>query len=168
MNAKPWMFVLAACLALPAAAQDDAERKDKEGSSVEAPADTESKGSKKHLEKLSAEFGVTEARLVELREKGMGWGEIGHALAIAQKSGKPLDDVLKLRESGMGWGEIAKQYGFKLGEIKGNAKKAEALGKKADALKKKEGAAHAAKAQGRAVGPSGTRGRPAHAGGPKK
>lgn len=166
MNAKPWVFVLAACLALPAAAQDDG--KEKERSSVETPADTESKGAKKHLEKLSSEFGVTEARLVELREKGMGWGEIGHALAIAQKSGKPLDDVLKLRESGMGWGEIAKQYGFKLGEIKGNAKKAEALGKKADAAKRKDGAAHAAKARGRAVGATGARGKPPHAGGPKR
>jgi hypothetical protein len=72
-------------------------------------------GQEKQVEKLSAEFGVEKDEVRSLREKGLGWGEVRHALAISRKSGKPVADILKLREGGMGWGEIAKKEGVRLG-----------------------------------------------------
>ena len=77
----------------------------------------------------------------------MGYGNIDHALALAEaslakqgitnptaaqleaalvggdvttSSGKvvPLYGVLQLRADGMGWGRIAQEYGFKLGDLK--------------------------------------------------
>src|SRR5687768_4423332 len=77
----------------------------------------------------------------------MGWGNVDHALALAQaslaergihnptpeqikaalnggtittKSGQriTMPGVLKLRASGMGWGQIAHKLGFKLGDLK--------------------------------------------------
>lgn len=102
--------------------------------------------------------GLRYDREIELTKRGttaeftpatgkMGWGNVDHALALAQasladhgihkptpeqikaalnggtittKSGQQvkLDGVLKLRASGMGWGEIAHKLGFKLGELK--------------------------------------------------
>lgn len=67
---------------------------------------------------LAAEFKVTAEEVSGLRAKGMGWGEVRHALAISRKAGVPLADVVKLRESGMGWGSISQKYGFKLGEAR--------------------------------------------------
>ncbi|MBI4057258.1 MAG: hypothetical protein HY399_06900 [Elusimicrobia bacterium] len=84
---------------------------------------------------LAKKYNVPETDVQTLRDKKMGWGEIGHALAIAQKSGKPLSEITALRDSGMGWGEIAKKYGFKLGEIVRKAKKIERDGMRAEKIK---------------------------------
>lgn len=72
--------------------------------------------------RLAEEFDVGEATVQELRAKGLGWGEVRHALAISRRSGQPVEEVMKLRDSGLGWGEIAKRYGFKLGEAARPAK----------------------------------------------
>ena len=112
----------------------------------------ENKGQEKQVSKLASKYNVTEAQIRSMRTdgKGMGWGEIGHALAISQKAGVPLADVLKLRESGMGWGEIAKKYNFKLGDVTGKAKDIEKEGKKAEKAddKAKKGAEKAAAKSG--------------------
>ena len=77
------------------------------------------KGTDKQVDKLAAQFKVPESQITDLRAKGLGWGEISNALAISQKAGAPLADVLKLRDSHMGWGKIAQKYGFKLGDAVG-------------------------------------------------
>lgn len=81
------------------------------------PPEWKNRGARKQGQKLAAQLGVTEQAVFDLRAKGLGWGEVRHALAIAQKSGQPLSEVLKLKDSGMGWGQIAQHYGFKLGEV---------------------------------------------------
>jgi len=111
-----------------------------EESTPEDPAETTepaelpdlNKGQKKAVNKLSEKFDVPEITVLELRESGMGWGEVGHALSLAERSGEPLDEIVALRESGMGWGQIAKKYDLKLGKVKKDVKFAESQGKKFD------------------------------------
>ena len=50
--------------------------------------------------------------------KGLGFGEISIALALAEKSGKSVNDILAMRQSGTGWGELARNLGLKnLGSV---------------------------------------------------
>lgn len=78
---------------------------------TERPADkAKNPGTQKQVDKLAAEFKVAPADIEALRAKGLGWGEIRHAYAIAHKANVPVADVIKLRESGMGWGRIAHKY----------------------------------------------------------
>lgn len=67
---------------------------------------------------LAEKYQVRQEEVLRLRTRDkLGWGEISHLCAIAQKSGQTPDDLLKLRQSGMGWGEIAHKYNLNLGEI---------------------------------------------------
>ncbi len=59
------------------------------------------------------------SRVGELRESGMGWGEIKAAFALADGASVSLSDIFAMRESGMGWGEIAQARGIALNEIIG-------------------------------------------------
>lgn len=134
---KRWMLAMLGTVlwAAPLCADDTTAKTMPETPKMTEPAKPmENKGQEKQVAKLAAKFNVSEADIRAMRSdgKGMGWGEIGHALAIAQKSGQPLADILKLRESKMGWGEIAKKYNLKLGEITGKAKDIEKEGKKAE------------------------------------
>jgi hypothetical protein len=72
----------------------------------------------------------------------MGWGNVNHALALAEASLREkgvanptpeqlkteLSSILSERAGGKGWGEIAHARGFKLGEI-ARAPKAEGAGR---------------------------------------
>lgn len=49
---------------------------------------------------------------------GLGYGEVRHALTLSEQNGGDLQSVLDMRESGMGWGEIAQQQGTTLGAAK--------------------------------------------------
>lgn len=122
-----WMLatLIGLSLAIPARAADEPkedEDKPKAEETKKSPPMTENKGTQKQVEKLASRFNVPEKDVLALREKGLGWGEIRHALAISQKAGVPVSDVLKLRDSGMGWGRIARNYGFKLGEVTGKGR----------------------------------------------
>lgn len=116
--------MLAALLALglgPVMAEDETPKPvpqppPAETTPPQPPPDWKNKGARKQGEKLAAQFGVTQQEVYDLRAKGLGWGEVRHALAIARKADVPVADVLKRRDSGMGWGKISQHYGFKLGE----------------------------------------------------
>lgn len=68
----------------------------------------------------------------------MGYGNVDHALALAEASLKrdgvtsptpaqleaAVMEVLRLRADGQGWGQIAQSYGVKLGEVKRSDKAA--------------------------------------------
>ncbi len=115
---KTWMttVLLGMCLAAPARAAETVPPPEPPKEEVEPPKD-EVRSDK--AARLAEEYGVTKKEIVDLRDKGLGWGGIKHALDIARKAGVPLADVMKLRDSGMGWGQIAKSYGFKLGDVTG-------------------------------------------------
>lgn len=86
---------------------------------IPAPAAETEPPEERQAAKLAQRFGAKQEEVQALRDKGMGWGEIKHALAISRKADVPVSDVVKMRESGAGWGRIAQQYGFKLGEATG-------------------------------------------------
>lgn len=73
-------------------------------------------GQEKQVERLAAEHGVEAEEVRALREKGLGWGEVEHALSISRRSGRPVSEIMAQRESGMGWGRIAERSGVSLRE----------------------------------------------------
>ena len=81
---------------------------------------------------FAAQYGVTQQDVMSWRHKGMGWGELGIAFAIAEKSGKPMADIIYQRESGEVWGAIAKSLGFKLKDVRERAKAIAAEGRQAE------------------------------------
>lgn len=111
------LAVLTAFAAAEARADDPAktETPPKAEQSRERPAARPVPGQQKQIDQLASEFGVTKEEVSGLRDKGLGWGEVRHALALAQKTGKPVGEIMKMREEGMGWGAIAKKEGVKLG-----------------------------------------------------
>jgi hypothetical protein len=123
MNRKTmWLLTTALAFSLPAFAEDAAPPPPKEDE-AKPPTDetktppphwTTTKGSDKQVSRLAAEYQVTEQQVVDLRNRGMGWGEVRHALSISKRADVPLADVLKLRDSGMGWGQIAHKYELKV------------------------------------------------------
>ena len=52
-----------------------------------------------------------------LRSTGLGYGEISILLALANRTGQSPSTILQLRQSGMGWGQIAQKYDVKLGPV---------------------------------------------------
>jgi hypothetical protein len=49
---------------------------------------------------------------------GLGYGEVRHALTLSEQNGGDLQAVLDMREAGLGWGQIAQQQGSSLGAAK--------------------------------------------------
>ena len=86
-----------------------------------------SPGEQKVIAKLALQYNVLEQDIVNLRAQGLGYGEISHALVIANKTGETLGTIVALRTDGMGWGTIAKKYNLNLGQITKEAKKSEKL-----------------------------------------
>jgi hypothetical protein len=84
------------------------------------------------LSRVAAKYGVSEKELAYLRGQGMGWGEIGRAVAIAQRSGQPLADVVDLRKSGLDWSQIARRFGFTVTEVAAEASEVERDGRDAE------------------------------------
>ncbi|HVE14384.1 MAG TPA: hypothetical protein VNI01_13370 [Elusimicrobiota bacterium] len=63
---------------------------------------------------IAARWGVTDKDVMDLRDKGMSWGDVDRTLAISHKSGKPTSEIVSLHQSGMSWNDVAKHYGFSL------------------------------------------------------
>ncbi len=76
---------------------------------------------------LAKQFKVSEARVTELRNQKMGWGEITISLAMAEHlsatsktpltTEQALTKIEQLRSEKIGWGKIALDLGFKLGPV---------------------------------------------------
>lgn len=117
MNRVTRGLALLGLLAAPAfAATTDEPRTD------ETKTHDEAKGQERMASRLAKEFATTEDEVKGLREQGLGWGEVRHALEISRRSGQPVSEVMKLRNNGMGWGQIARHYGFKLGDVAGRGR----------------------------------------------
>ncbi|MBI5622165.1 MAG: hypothetical protein HY924_00155 [Elusimicrobia bacterium] len=121
----PWStaFVLAAETAAPsqpAAAAEDGERGKEKAKKPEVDPSLV-KGQAAQADKLASEFGVERVVVTGLRDQGLGWGEVRHALSLSKRSGQSLDEIMRLRESGMGWGQIANKHDLKLVEPKAGA-----------------------------------------------
>ena len=69
---------------------------------------------------------LTTQDVQNLRSQGLGYGEISILLALANRSGQTPSTIVQLRQSGMGWGQIAQKYDVKLGPVIKAVKAAEA------------------------------------------
>ncbi len=78
-------------------------------------------GTKRVTQKLATEFGVEEARITSLRDKGLGYGEAHHALSLSEHMPGGITDenvntIMTMRQKQkMGWGEIAHALGTNFG-----------------------------------------------------
>ena len=115
------------------AAADDGMSKDEQKIEREA-AETDQEaakpeGEKNVQERIKAQYKVDDARVQSLRDKGLGYGEIKIALALASKreggiTDKNVDAVMAERNGPpkMGWGKIAKNQGTTMGKLMGKGK----------------------------------------------
>lgn len=83
---------------------------------------------------LAERYGVSKDVLAGLRDEGMGWGEIGRLVAIAEKTGRPLEEIARLRRAGEGFNGIAERYKIGLGDIRRVAVEIEQEGRRAERL----------------------------------
>lgn len=80
-------------------------------------------GTQHVTQRLMQEFGVDEARISSLRDERLGYGEIHHALSLAQQmpGGITDDNINQLlqmwQDQHLGWGQIAQQLDTKLGPV---------------------------------------------------
>ncbi|MBI4375397.1 MAG: hypothetical protein HY549_03005 [Elusimicrobia bacterium] len=88
------------------------------------------------MSELARNYNVQESEILNLRDKGWSWNEIGNALAISKRSGRPMQEVVNQRDSGVGWNQIASQYGFKFSEVSREARQVAKKGSRADKNRK--------------------------------
>lgn len=75
--------------------------------------------------RLAQKYGVSYDDIIALKNKGVGYGEMGILYSLLAKTkdrGSTVDGLLAMRANGLGWGEIAKVYGVSLKEISGAGK----------------------------------------------
>lgn len=85
---------------------------------------SEPAGEKVVTDRIEKEFGVDEARVKSLRDKGLGYGEVAISLSLAKTlpggiTDENVDKVLAMRQGPPkeGWGNIARKLGVKLGPV---------------------------------------------------
>lgn len=121
----PWIFAAGLALAASAAAAPT-DPGDQARSAAPKP------GTQRLAGELAGEFGVPESEIGALRAQGLGWGEIGRALAIARRAGVSLDDVLTVRRSGKSWDQVASKYNMSLADLTTEVRRIERMGRAAD------------------------------------
>lgn len=141
------LTLLGLSLVAPAEAEETAEEQAAARQAAETRTD-------RRVRELAEEYEVKQEDVLGLREKGLGWGEIRHALAISKRSEKPLAEIVALREKGLGWGQIARKHGFSLGEVGGKGRSREKLrdAPKDRRVERKNGPAERGKAERRGKG----------------
>ena len=120
---KHWMLapLMGLAIAMPARADDREARRDAT------------------MADLTASYNVEQSEVQSLRDKGWSWNDIGTSLAISKRSGQPLQEVVAQKDSGMGWNEIADKNGFRLSEVRGEARQVAKDFKRADRQARREG-----------------------------
>jgi hypothetical protein len=119
-------IVLAVCLLAPGIAASATASSEERNLEQEATRLDKSsggpQGEKMVSQRLQDEFKVTAAQVQALRDKKMGYGEIGIAYSLAKQMPGGITDanmnkIMTMRQGPptMGWGNIAKELGTKLG-----------------------------------------------------
>lgn len=62
------------------------------------------------LDVLSLAFEVPYAELQALRDDDYGVGEIARLYLLAEEAGEDVDAIIEMRDSGMGWGQIMREF----------------------------------------------------------
>lgn len=82
-------------------------------------------GSERVTQKLAQQFDVEADQITDLRDAGLGYGEVSHTLRLADTLPGGITEenvslILEMRqEEGMGWGVIAQELDVKLGHVAG-------------------------------------------------
>jgi len=141
------LAVAAALIASPAAAQQvdvkgekeltaAGKKVDKDGASADSGRVTgkiveQWKGTEFKFDTTSAPRELTAQDVQNLRQKGLGFGEISILLALTAKqpdpaTALPLSEILARRQAGEGWGKLAKSLGYpNLGSVMKSVKATE-------------------------------------------
>jgi hypothetical protein len=69
------------------------------------------------INEFSVRFNVGAGDIAALRQRGVGWTELGNALSIAQRSGRPLQEVVNSRAAGTEWDVVAQRFGVLPGMV---------------------------------------------------
>jgi len=93
---------------------------------IDAEASTQ-QGAKVVEQKIKDQFNVEDSTIQNLREKGLGYGEITTALSLAERLEGGLNEEniqkisnMRIGNDKKGWGEIAKQFDVTVGDLKRN------------------------------------------------
>lgn len=123
-----WMLMVGAlCLAAPGVGWTQDEPADTETTAEDEAIEEEAatpEGVTKVTQRLADTYHVDAEVITDLREQQMGFGEINHALTLANQlpggaTQANIDQVMQLRkEEGMGWGQIAHEMDTTLGKAK--------------------------------------------------
>ena len=100
----------------PAAAQDVKEDKELTEHAQKIDKTADRAAPEKVVDKIAKQFNVAPSEVQALRTK-LGFGGITIALALASRTGKSPEAILQMRQSGMGWGQIAQQSNVTVGSI---------------------------------------------------
>ncbi len=132
-------ILFALFISLPLYAQEEVEEENQEEVAEEADNNKASK--------IGDEFEISADSVDFLKDSyKIGYGGIHHALVLAEKSGKTVDEILAMKtEDKMGWGKITKELGLKPGkdyrldedEIEAKLSKARGPEKKAEKMQAK-------------------------------
>lgn len=129
MKRETMVFIVSAGLALAPGASGWAQAPGDEAAPDEPTAEEQAAdeeagtpaGAQRVTQRLATEFNVPAEQVTSLREEGMGYGEIHHALSLAEQmpggiTDANVDQIVTMRqEQKMGWGRIAQELGTKLG-----------------------------------------------------
>jgi len=55
---------------------------------------------------------TVQEQIKALRDAGYGYGEISLALALVEKADVSIDDIVEMRNNGLGWGNVTKELGL--------------------------------------------------------
>ncbi len=84
------------------------------------------------LARVAAVYNAQESDVLDLRAKGWSWSELGDALAVSKRAGRPLQEIVAERDAGMSWSRIAAKHGFPFQEVSRGAKRAARQARLAD------------------------------------
>jgi len=115
---KKWMLPVLAMLMAVSLATPQLALAQENSLETEETAAEPTKDRPEWLGALKTQYKLTDEQIKAMQEKGLSYPQMAITSALADKSGKPITDVLKMRtEDKMGWGQIAKELGVPPKEI---------------------------------------------------
>lgn len=116
------MLIATCCLAASTLAAQPMERNER----TEAGQERAQSAPDEAADRFAERHGVSRDELTRLeREEGMSWGDISHALAISERSKRPLSEILEHRRSGDNWRGISKRYELDYSKVRQGARRME-------------------------------------------
>ena len=115
----------------PTTAQANTEEQQIETAAQSVDQEAANTGGKSQIvQKLKDQYNVDDARIQNLRDKKMGYGEISIVLGLAKQMPDGINDEninkitqLRMGDHQMGWGNVAKELDLKLGRVRSDVER---------------------------------------------